>query len=148
MYPIYPNSFDQLTTNGIIGEDLMNYVTGTPSPYLQNYIARRGGIPSLPGQMMPDGMPNLPNRYQPMQDRFDNSPVYPMPQKDKNPMWKKIAAAVLVGGLATLGIWKGGKLIGKLKKPAKPPTTPAPAAPAAGTPWYKKVGNWFKNLFS
>ena len=52
--PLYANCFDRLTTNGVIAEDLMGYVTGTPSPYLQNYVTQRGGVPNLPGQILPD----------------------------------------------------------------------------------------------
>ena len=45
MQPIYPNCFDLLTTHGVIHNDLVGYITGTPSAYLQNYVAQRGVVP-------------------------------------------------------------------------------------------------------
>ena len=30
--PIYPNCFDQLTTHGIVAEDVVGYITDSPSP--------------------------------------------------------------------------------------------------------------------
>lgn len=132
-YPIYPNCFDNLTTNGIVAEDVVGYITGEPSPYLQNYVAQRGWSPSLPGRVLPDPLPTAPPPRQlprgdvyrtvPNQDEINN---YVRPQKKSK--WKNIAAAVLLTGLAVFGVIKGRQLF------------------KSGSVTTSKVGDWFKNL--
>ena len=128
--PVYANCFDRLTTNGIIAEDLMGYVTGTPSPYLQNYVAQRGGAPSLPGQMLPDTLtPAINDSPYPAQnaqpipqgDIYNVAPKNIGPEtlqpknKKKTDLIKQIAAGVLIATLATLGIVKGKSIYNTAK---------------------------------
>ncbi len=129
-YPMYANCFDRLTTNGIIADDVVGYVTGTPSPYLQNYVAQRGFVPTMPGQIMPDALPTLPPQM-PMsvagmapnmsqQTAPTTGSIYKdiprdigvdtLKPKSKNETIKKIVAGVLIGGLAAFGIYKGVNL--------------------------------------
>lgn len=144
MYPMYPNCFDMLTTHGIIAEDLVGYVTDTPSPYLQNYVAQRGFNPSLPGQVLPDPLPGVTPRYQPRSDIYE--PVRPRPvitphKKDRWGTFKKIAAAALLIGLGGFGIYKARKPIANFWKGL---TTP----PASGQkPWYTKAWDWVSKPF-
>lgn len=144
MYPtasIYPNSFDMLTTHGIIAEDLVGYVTDTPSPYLQNYVAQRGWNPTLPGQVLPDPLPNVKPQQPLPKDVYQ--PVLPKEpeKKDKYSTVKKLAAAALILGLGTFGIIKGSKWISNFIK--KNP----PSNPSGNTPWYKKFGDWISKPF-
>lgn len=83
MNPIYPNCFDLLTTHGIVADDVVGYITGEPSPYLQNYVAQRAGVPTVPGQILPDGLPNVPRRgevYGPKQDTYQPQTPPPLPE--------------------------------------------------------------------
>ena len=146
MNPIYPNCFDLLTTHGIVADDVVGYITGTPSPYLQNYVAQRTAAPEVPGHIMPSQLPNLPHRgevYGPQQDTFHHEPkpdVPPAPQKKKG--WetaKKIAAGALIIGLSALGIFKGKALYNKFFKSG---------SAASGTPWYKRAGQWIQTKFN
>lgn len=138
-YPAYPNCFDNLTTNGIIAEDVVGYITDMPSPYLQNYVAQRGWAPTgqaLPGQILPDPLPHLQNP-QPLPRGDIYQSVQPKPpdtktlvRKDKYETAKKVALGMLLTGLAVLGIVKGKKLWGKLFPKAVPtPTPPVPPTP-------------------
>lgn len=156
-YPIYPDCFDMLTTHGIVAEDVKGYITDKPSPYLQNYVAQRGWAPTLPGQILPDPLPTLPNP-QPLPKGNIYPSVYPQ-HPDKNTLVnkgkydtaKKIALGILLTGLTVLGIVKGKNLISKLRgRPA-----PAPGS----TPWYQtvwngiksgftKIGDFFKNIWN
>lgn len=126
-YPMFANCFDRLTTNGILVDDVVGYITGTSSPYLQNYVAQRGGMmPSLPGQILPSAMPPAPapapmavpgfaptNTPRPV----PNGPIYKdipkdlnentFVKKDKYSTIKKIATGVLITGLAAFGLYKG-----------------------------------------
>lgn len=145
MYPMYPNCFDMLTTHGVIGEDLVGYVTGNPSPYLQNYVTQRGGQPSLPGQPLPDPLPNVPLQRTPVADTMQNSHNQPVYQpiavqepKDKWGTFKKVATGMLLAGLAVFGVINGKAIISKIKK-----SLPAPSASSTGKTWYQKVGDWF-----
>lgn len=131
--PIYANCFDRLTTHGIVAEDVMGYITGTPSPYLQNYVAQRGGAPynfSLPGQILPETLtPMIGPRTTPQQNSqlpqgsiYNNvapskiSPATLEPPKNKQiNTIKQIAAGVLLTGLVIAGIFKGKTAISKLK---------------------------------
>lgn len=132
-FPIYPNCFDQLTTHGIVAEDVMAYITDQPSPYLQNYVAQRGWAPSMPGRVLPDPLPTAPPPQQlprgdvyqtvPKQDEINN---YVRPEKKSK--WKNIAAAVLLTGLAVFGVIKGRQIIKN------------------GGTTMKNVGDWFKKL--
>lgn len=128
-YPVYANCFDRLTTNGVLVDDVVGYITGTPSPYLQNYVAQRGWPASLPGQVLPDAMPPVPVPS-PMSVPAGSNPVYTnvppaVPQnnsiptninkdtlvtKDKYATAKKIAAGVLITGLVGFGAYKGIQL--------------------------------------
>lgn len=142
--PVYPNCFDMLTTHGVIADDLVGYVTGYPSPYLQNYVAQRGGWnPGLPGRVLPDPLPGVP----PMPPLPQNDVYQPTPQQQSpvispelpnkkmhSSTWKKIGLAILLSIGASLGIAKTGRLI---------KGTPLPPFPA-GTPWYKKILPYFK----
>ena len=104
-YPIYPDCFDMLTTHGIVAEDVKGYITDKPSPYLQNYVAQRGWAPTLPGQILPDPLPTLPNP-QPLPKGNIYPSVYPQ-HPDKNTLVnkgkydtaKKIALGILLTGL-------------------------------------------------
>lgn len=150
-YPIYPNCFDQLTTHGIVAEDVMQYITDVPSPYLQNYVAQRGWAPSMPGQIMPDPLPTL-KPPQPLPKGNVYQTVYPQhpdhhtlaEEPKSHDRAKKIALSILLTGLAVLGVVKGKALVSKLFKKGTPAQ---PAAPATTQPWYKSVSSWFKNLF-
>lgn len=128
--PVYANCFDRLTTNGIIAEDLMGYVTGNPSPYLQNYVAQRGGNPSMLGQILPDtltpainGSPRPAQMTQPLQqgDVYNVVPKNIGPEilqpknKKKTDLIKQIAAGVLLTTLATIGIVKGKSILKSTK---------------------------------
>ncbi len=156
-YPIYPDCFDMLTTHGIVAEDVKGYITDHPSPYLQNYVAQRGWAPTMPGQILPDPLPTLPNP-QPLPKGNIYPSVYPqhpdkhtLVNKGKYDTAKKIALGVLLTGLTVLGIVKGKNLISKLRH--------RPAPSPSGTPWYKpitdgikkgltNIGNFFKNLWN
>lgn len=125
-YPLYANCFDRLTTNGILADDIMGYITGTPSPYLQNYVAQRGGLPMMPGQIMPDALPTAPMpapmsvpgyRQTPVQQQMPAGPVYKdiprnidqntFVKQDKYSTIKKVAAGALITVLTVLGLYKG-----------------------------------------
>jgi len=128
-YPMYANCFDRLTTNGILVDDVMGYITGQPSPYLQNYVAQRGGWPTLPGQIMPDALPGAPapapmavqgSYPQKQQTQMPNGSIYKdiptnldqntFVKNDKYEKYKKIGAGLLLGGLIGLGLFHGVKL--------------------------------------
>lgn len=128
-YPVYPNCFDQLTTHGIVAEDVVGYITGTPSPYLQNYVAQRGWAPSLPGQITPDPLPPVippqtvqntnVNQTIPPQTVQNNDIYQTVPKqedintyvkKDKKDTWKKVAAAILLTGVSAFLAVKGVQL--------------------------------------
>lgn len=135
-----------LTMHGIIPDDLTGYVTGTPSPYLQNYVAQRGGVPSLPGQILPDPLPGVPQmQQQPVNDTYQKPQRYvdttPQPyqepstqKKGKGNIWKSIAMSVILSVGASLLLAKGIRTI---------KGTTIPPAPA-GSPWYQKFVNLFK----
>lgn len=126
-YPMFANCFDRLTTNGILVDDVVGYITGTPSPYLQNYVAQRGGMmPSLPGQILPPAMPPAPAPapmtvpgFTPTYNNIQtpNGPNYKdipkdlnektFAKQDKYSTIKNITTGILIVGLATLGIYKG-----------------------------------------
>jgi len=107
-----PNSFDLLTTNGIINEDLTGYITGTPSPYLQNYIAaQKGAAPTQPNQALPVTLPGVTPKNSLTNDIF----VKLNSAKDGIPFWKKIAAGTLLGGLTILLAMKGKNIVSKVK---------------------------------
>lgn len=136
MQPLYPNCFDMLTMHGIIPDDLTGYVTGTPSPYLQNYVAQRGGIPQMP-QMQ---IPQQPNNdvYQKPQGYVGPTPPpapeIPSSKKKNNNIWKSIAMSVILSVGASLLLAKGIRMV---------KGTTVPPAPA-GSPWYQKIINLFK----
>lgn len=153
--PMYPNCFDQLTTNGVIADDVVGYITGTPSPYLQGYVAQRGWNPSIPGQILPDPLPNaqpktpLPNGdiYQTVPKPDKNTFV----KKDKFETAKKIALACLLTGLGVMAVVKGKKCFNWIKTkfrsiPPTPPVPPTPPpvlpTPAAPQKWYQKAWHW------
>lgn len=158
---MYPNSFDMLTTHGIITEDLVGYVTDTPSPYLQNYVAQRGWNPTLPGQVLPDPLPNVQPKRQVVSDVYQPvkpyRPVIEPQKKDKWGTFKKVVAAGLLIGLGGLGIYKGRKVIGDWWTKISTPSTsgkkdywknfcdwvkkPFQKTPGAD-PWYKKAWDW------
>ena len=150
--PIYPNCFDQLTTHGIVAEDVVGYITDSPSPYLQNYVAQRGGYtpsvpwtPSIPGRVLPDPLPSVSPQggpvmgYEPprMQERLPRGDVYQtvpnereinhVVKNEKNNTWKKVAAGILLTGLAVFGIVKGRQIY------------------KSGNAGLKNIGNWFSN---
>lgn len=129
-YPVYANCFDRLTTNGVLVDDVVGYITGTPSPYLQNYVAQRGWPASLPGRVLPDAMPPAPMPA-PMSVPAGSNPVYTnnppaapnnnnaiptninkdtLVKKDKYATAKKIAAGALITGLVVFGAIKGVQL--------------------------------------
>lgn len=145
-YPIYPNCFDNLTTNGIIAEDVVGYITDVPSPYLQNYVAQRGWPPTMPGQILPDPLPTLPNPT-PLPKGNIYPSVYPqhpdqntlVVKKNKYETAKKVALGVLLTALTVLGVVKGRNLINKLR---------GNPAPTTGTPWYQGIVNGAKNLWN
>lgn len=155
-YPMYPNCFDQLTTHGVIADDLVGYITDVPSPYLQNYVAQRGWAPSMPGRIMPDPLPNMqPPQRLPRNDVYQTIPPQGpqpyqgnpyMPQKPSN-TWRKVALAALVVGLSAFGIWKGKQGINWIKNKFRTPTVPpAPTpqpAPAQNTSLWQKIKNYF-----
>lgn len=146
--PMFPSCFDQLTTNGIIAEDLVGYVTGTPSPYLQNYVAQRGGTPSLPGRTLPDTLtPAVPPKQPlPQGDIYNVAPkdIGPQtlepPKKNKIDNIKKIAAGLLLTGLTVFAFMKGKAALSALKKVFKhTPTT------SSATLWFKNFGLGLKS---
>lgn len=157
--PIYPNCFDQLTTHGVVAEDVVGYITDKPSPYLQNYVAQRGWAPSMPGQILPDPLPTLqPPNPLPRNDVYQtvateqpvNKNGVPTGQQinnyvknEHNNNWKKIAAGVLIAGVTAFGLYKLGGAIKSLfgRTPA-----PAPAPTGGGTPWYSQIGQSLKNI--
>lgn len=120
-YPALPNCFDLLTTHGVIAEDMVGYITDTPSPYLQNYVAQHSqALPIIPGQILPDNMPVLPQPaplpkndvYQPSnpQEKIPSqSELTPKTfnKKNKWDKFKKAAAAILLTGLIVFGAVKG-----------------------------------------
>lgn len=148
MNPIYPNCFDQLTTHGIVADDVVGYITGTPSPYLQNYASQRAAVPTLPGQIMPEQLPNVPRRgemYGPNQDMFQPQTPTPLPeQPNKKNGWhtaKKVTAGVLIIGLTAFGLYKGKGLVDKIFK-----SSPKPAS--SNAPWYKRAGQWIGTKYN
>ena len=156
MNPIYPNCFDLLTTHGVVADDVVGYITGTPSPYLQNYAAQRAAVPTVPGQLMPEQLPNVPRRgeiYGPEQDTFQpQTPPAPPATPQKKNGWetaKKVAAGALIIGLGALGLYKGKALFDKLFKSApKPAPTPTPTPVPTKNPWYKRAGAWIQTKYS
>jgi hypothetical protein len=158
---LYPSCFDNLTTHGIVAEDVMGYITGTPSPYLQSYVAQRGGIPTMPGRILPDPLPPLttpttypvndvyqPNTPQPVQQPStnDNKQSNVLPNidktqvKDKSGTIKKVALAVLLTGLAVLGIVKGKSVVRSIKA--------GNFGSATLNRWTANCGNFLKNAWS
>lgn len=142
--PMYPNCFDQLTTHGIVAEDVVGYITGTPSPYLQNYVAQRGWAPSMPGQIMPDPLPTLqPPNPLPKGDVYQkqstqntvptNQQINNFVNPQKNDNWKKIALALLLTGVTCFGAYKFSSALKALFKKAPitpPPTSTSPTKPS------------------
>lgn len=158
-YPIYPNCFDQLTTHGVVADDVVGYITDKPSPYLQNYVAQRGWAPSMPGQIMPDPLPTVkPPTPLPRTDVYQTvateQPVQnnglPTQQQIKDYVrnehsnnWAKLATGVLLAGLTAFGMYKFSGAVRSLLKP-----TPAPTPTTAGTTsWYDKIGQTAKAAF-
>ena len=145
--PMYPSCFDQLTTNGIIAEDLVGYVTGTPSPYLQNYVAQRGGTPSIPGRTLPDTLtPAVPPKQPlPQGDIYNVAPkdigpnTLEPPQKHKINNIKEIATGLLLAGLAVFAFIKGKTVLSTLKNAFNNIFKHTPTPPS-GTPWFKNLG--------
>lgn len=150
--PIYPNCFDQLTTHGIVAEDVMGYITDQPSPYLQNYVAQRGWAPSIPGQVLPDPLPTMqpPNPlprndvYQTVASEQQNAVpnqqnINNYVQNPRNNGWKKAAAAILLTGLAAFGLYKFGGALKTIlgRTPASPSGTPS---------WLKNIGTSISNM--
>ena len=158
-YAMYPNCFDQLTTHGIIADDLVGYVTGTPSPYLQNYVAQRGWPPTMPGRIMPDPLPTMPpmqypsqaDSYQPQQAPSPQANPQPYPQKPQNTTVKKdklntfnkIALGGLLVGLGVLGFFKGKQAFNWISSLI--PTAPT-SAPVTGN-WFQRTWARIKNYF-
>ena len=151
-YPVYANCFDRLTTNGVIAEDLVGYVTGTPSPYLQNYVAQRGWTPTLPGQILPDPLPTAPQPAPMSVEGYNNIPKASelnkntFAPKHKYEKAQKIALSILLTGLAALGIVKGRKLVKTKGAPVKNALNNA----LTGTVnfcknGFRKIGNCIKN---
>lgn len=134
-YPMYPNCFDQLTTHGIVADDVMGYITDAPSPYLQNYVAQQGWNPSMPGQILPDPLPNVqPPQQLPRGDIYQSvNPKHPdastFVKKDKYDTAKKVALGLLLTGLAVFGVMKGKSIIAKLRGTPTPPAPPTPPTP-------------------
>lgn len=147
MQPMYPSSFDMLTTHGIIADDLVGYVTGAPSPYLQQYVAQRGGVPMqgdiLPGQILPDNLPHVMQgaqiQQQPQADIYQNPDINAPAQKDKTQMWKKIAAGVLLTALVTFGAIKAKDFMKNMNIP--------PSNGSSFKSTMKKFGGGLKNVF-
>ena len=145
MQPIYPNCFDLLTTHGVIHNDLVGYITGTPSPYLQQYVAQRGGVPLAPAPA--PGVPAAPQAQisqQPAADAYQKPQIHSEPQAEapslhshnpkKNNIGKSIAMSLILSLGASLLLAKGIRVI---------KGTTVPPAPA-GTPWYQRFFNLFK----
>lgn len=159
--PIYPNCFDLLTTHGVVAEDVVGYITDQPSPYLQNYVAQRGGVPTIPGQILPDPLPGLPPQsplprtdvYQttvPHQNTVPNQQtINNYVQNPKNNSWKKAALALLLTGIAGFGLYKFSSAIRGLRNGTAGTTNGflqsiGNAFKSAGT----AVVNFFKNLWA
>lgn len=144
--PMYPSCFDHLTTNGIIAEDLVGYVTGMPSPYLQNYVAQRGGTPSLPGRILPDTLTPAvpPQKPLPQGDIYNVAPkdIGPQtlepPNKHKIDNIKKIATGVLLAGLTVFAFVKGKTAFSAIKNAFTRIFKHTPTPPS-GTSWLKNV---------
>ncbi len=140
MQPIYPNCFDMLTTHGIIHNDLVGYVTGTPSPYLQQYAARKGAAtPVMSQTAAPSGavlqQPVQPDVYQkPASQTPPQAPTLHSHNPKNNNIWKSIAMTLILSVGASLLLAKGVRMI---------KGTTVPHAPA-GSPWYQKFLNLFK----
>ena len=145
MQPIYPNCFDLLTTHGVIHNDLVGYITGTPSPYLQQYVAQRGGVPLAPAPA--PGVPAAPQAQilqQPAADAYQKTQIHSEPPAEapslhshnpkKNNIGKSIAMSLILSLGASLLLAKGIRVI---------KGTTVPPAPA-GTPWYQRFFNLFK----
>lgn len=164
-YPVYANCFDRLTTNGILADDLVGYVTGAPSPYLQNYVAQRGLTASLPGQILPDTLPAVPpvgpisvNASSVGHTQSTNVPAYndvprvnsdTFTKKDEYSSLKKLAAGVLLSGLAAFGLYKGISLFrngGAGFKTAM--NNFFTSINTAVKKAFTSVGNFFKNLWN
>lgn len=162
-YPIYPNCFDQLTTHGVLADDVVGYITDMPSPYLQNYVAQRGWQPSLPGQVLPDPLPNVqPKTPLPQGSIYHDVPQNLGPQtfekKDNFKNAKNVATGLLLTGLIAFGIVKGKNFISKLfnKTTAAAGAATGTAAGTAGTAggaaagvkWYQTLGASIKKGFN
>lgn len=83
-----PSSLDMLATQGIIPMDAQAFVTGTPSPYLQQC-----GIYTQPNPMLQDFSPTLPG--QPIVDQYNQEKHLTEPTESKWQLAKTIGAAVL-----------------------------------------------------
>lgn len=158
--PIYPNCFDLLTTHGVVAEDVVGYITDQPSPYLQNYVAQRGGVPTIPGQILPDPLPGLPPQaplprndvYQttvPQQNAVPNQQmINNYVQNPKNNSWKKTALALLLTGIAGFGLYKFSSAIRGLRNGTVGTNgffqSVGNAFKSAGT----KIADFFKNLWA
>ena len=143
MQPIYPNCFDLLTTHGVIHNDLVGYITGTPSQYLQNYAAQYGGMPTASGHAQTPVQTGAQIPQQPIAD------VYHKPQNQKEPpeapslhshnpkkgnIGKSIAMSLILSLGASLLLAKGIRMV---RGTTVPPVT-------NGSPWYQKFLNLFK----
>ena len=160
--PIYPNCFDLLTTHGVVAEDVVGYITDQPSPYLQNYVAQRGGVPTIPGQILPDPLPGLPSQPPlPRTDVYQTTTVSQQNtipnqhainnyvQNPKNDSWKKAALAVLLTGIAGFGLYKFGSAIRSFRNGSAGTTNGflqniGNAFKSVGT----KIADFFKNLWA
>lgn len=133
MQPIYPNCFDMLTTNGIIHDDLVGYVTGTQSPYLQNYVTQYGAKPpQMPQQPLNDV-------YQQPQTKETNAKISDLPDKatkksNKSNIWKSLAMSVILSVGLSLLITKCIRKINGIVIPSSP----------KGAPWYQRFIDLFK----
>lgn len=145
MQPIYPNCFDLLTTHGVIHNDLVGYITGTPSAYLQNYVAQRGGVPQTYAHTQTMPQPNVQIQQQPAADEYKNkkpennienaeAPSLHSHNPHRNNIGKSIAMSLILSLGASLLLAKGIRMVRG---------TTVPPAPA-GSPWYQKFLNLFK----
>lgn len=150
--PMYPSCFDQLTTNGVIAEDLVGYVTGTPSPYLQNYVAQRGGTPSLPGRTLPDTLtPAVPPKQPlPQGDIYNVAPkdigpeTLEPPKKHKINNIKEIATGLLLAGLTVFAFIKGKSALSAIKNTFTKIFKHTPTPPS-GSSWFNNLGQKIMN---
>lgn len=121
-----PSSLDLLATQGIIPYDAQAFITGEPSPYLEQCGIRTPRSPELAS------VPPL--KQQPIADSYNPAALMKEEAPEKTGLWRKI-------GVAALGTYILGFICSKGKKN---PVEGLKAIYNLGAGAVKKIGKIFK----